>query len=271
MTAFVECYVKKGGESMTGQIKVTKVTIIFACAFLILLSSTFLYFSKRVASLEEKLKQADHELIEARQDNQTELNKYKVKLEEIVGEFETLANELEEKKTEIETYKKYLDLEEYESKTLDQAKEISSATPLDFKTSLIVLDYAEKFDLKPSFILSVIDLESNFVADEVGGAMDRGYMQIIPSTERWLVKEFGDKLGFNYDPSRIFESEYNIGLGTAYLGLLKDAYGENYDRILSEYNRGPSNLKKYFIEHKTYATAYSRVILKKENKYLTLN
>ena len=162
-------------------------------------------------------------------------------------------------------------LDDYDKEALDQAKEISQATPLDFDSSLMVVKYGEMFDLNPSFILSVIDLESNFKSTEVGAARDRGLMQIIPGTERWLIKEFGEQLGLKYDPSRIFEPEYNIGLGAAYLGLLKESYGNNYDRILSEYNRGPSNLKKYYLKHQTYQTAYSRVILNKENKYLALN
>lgn len=117
----------------------------------------------------------------------------------------------------------------------------------------------------------MIDLESNFGQYEVGGADDRGYMQIIPSTEKWLAKEFGEKIGVEFNPEQIFEPTYNIGLGAAYLSLLKGVYGENYNRILSEYNRGPYNLKRYYEANNTYVTTYSKVVLSREKKYLTFN
>lgn len=153
----------------------------------------------------------------------------------------------------------------------DRAKEISEGTPLDYKSALILLEYAEEYDLNPSLILSVIEVESNFNQWEVGSSKDRGFMQIIPSTEKWLAKDFGKEIGLNYNPDRIFDPEYNIGLAAAYLNLLKENYGDNYDRILSEYNRGPSNLKRYYQKHGTYSTSYSRKVLKAEEKYLAYN
>ncbi len=152
-----------------------------------------------------------------------------------------------------------------------QAKEIENKTPLDFETAYIVAKNSDTFNLNASLILSVMELESNFKQFEVGGADDRGYMQIIPSTEEWLADAYGEEYGLNYDPERIFEPEYNIGLASIYLSLLQRSYGNNYDRILSEYNRGPYNLKEYYLENRTYETTYSRVVLSKEHKYIALN
>jgi len=173
---------------------------------------------------------------------------------------------IEEKIKKIEDH---IDLSDEEG--IEKAKKISEKTPLDFITSCIVLKYSEKFNLKPSLILSVIDLESNFKQYEVGTSEDRGYMQIIPDTEKWLASEFGDAIGFKYNPDNIFDPDYNIGLGSAYLSLLKKEYGNDYNRILSEYNRGPYNLKKYYEANKTYVTDYSKVVLRKEKKYLAYN
>lgn len=153
----------------------------------------------------------------------------------------------------------------------EQIGEIVEKTPLDFQSAAIVMAYSKKFNIQPSLILAVIKLESNFNKFEVGAHKDRGYMQIIPSTEKWLVEKYGYKLGFEYDPQRIFEPVYNIGLGVVYLSILKEAYGENYDRILSEYNRGPYNLKAYYQKHKTYSTSYSRGVLSREKKFIGLN
>jgi soluble lytic murein transglycosylase-like protein len=112
-----------------------------------------------------------------------------------------------------------------------------------------------------------MELESNFDRYVVGTSNDRGYMQIIPSTEKWLADEFS----IPYDPSKIFEPDYNIELAGAYLSLLKKSYGSNYSRILSEYNRGPYNLARYYEEYETYSTSYSKTVLNKEKKYLAFN
>lgn len=189
--------------------------------------------------------------------------------EERILAFEEEYMELKELEKEVQKIEEHIKLDEVSK--LNQAYEISLGTPLDFETSCIVVKYADKFDLNPSLILSVIELESDFQYDLVCGAQDRGYMQIIPGTEKWLVETFGEELGFEYDPSRIFEADYNIGLGTAYLSTLQKVYGDDYNRILSEYNRGPYNLEKYYAKHNTYETTYSRVILNKEEKYLVYN
>lgn len=152
-----------------------------------------------------------------------------------------------------------------------RAKEIANGTPLDYESALILVRYADKYDLNPSLILSVIEVESNFNQWEVGSSRDRGYMQIIPATEKWLASDFGSELGLKYNPDRIFDPEYNIGLAAAYLNLLQTNYGDDYNRILSEYNRGPGNLKKYYQRNGTYSTSYSRKVLSAEKDYLAFN
>lgn len=163
----------------------------------------------------------------------------------------------------------YIDLDNEED--IQLIKNIMESTSLDFQASFVIVSYARKFDIKPSLITAVIELESNYDKYCVGTHKDRGYMQIIPETEKWLVEEFGDELGIVYNPDKIFEPEYNIGLGVSYISLLKKAYGNDYNRILSEYNRGPYNLSAYYKKYKTYETGYSRNILNIEKKYEIFN
>ena len=152
-----------------------------------------------------------------------------------------------------------------------KAIEISKSTPLDLVTSSIIIKYSNLLDLPPSLILGLIELESNFKQYEVGRDNDRGYCQIIPGTEKWLADTYGHMIGLTYDKERIFEPDYNIGLGSLYLHILKKAHGEDYHKILSEYNRGIYNLTKYYNTHGTYVTSYSRGVLNRERKYKTLN
>lgn len=156
-------------------------------------------------------------------------------------------------------------------KLQQKAEAIAEQTPLDLETSQVVVGYAEQFGLEPSLILAIIETESNFNPKEVGTHQDRGLMQIIPSTERWLAKDMGHEIGLEYNPKRIFEPEYNIGLAATYLAFLKDSYGDNFHRILSEYNRGPYNLARYYQRNGTYATGYSKKVLKLEAKYVAFN
>jgi soluble lytic murein transglycosylase-like protein len=212
---------------------------------------------------------------------ETQINNYQdeiSKVEEYKEELKvlkTMKEYYQKKSTEINKefnqLKENLNLQGLTDEELNQVAEIKEETPLDTKTSAIVLKMAKKYDLKPSLILSIMELESKFDQYAVGAAQDRGYMQIIPTTERWLTKEFYDIHHLEYNPDRIFEPEYNIELAAVYLSFLKDSHGEDYNRILSEYNRGPYNLARYFQENSTYETAYSRVILGKESKYLALN
>jgi len=165
----------------------------------------------------------------------------------------------------------FLDFDSLDTTQLEKAKEISDATPLEYESAVILVKYADIYDIPYSLVLSIIDIESGFQKNLVGADRDRGYMQIIPGTERWLAKTFGDELGLSYDPNRIFEPEYNLALGIKYLDELMSDYGVDYDRILSEYNRGPNNLKKYYEANRTYSTTYSRKVLSKNTSYVALN
>ncbi len=49
-----------------------------------------------------------------------------------------------------------------------------------------------------------METESNFNPTLVGTHKDRGLMQIIPATERWLARDFGSEVGIEYNPEEIF-------------------------------------------------------------------
>lgn len=166
---------------------------------------------------------------------------------------------------------KFIDFDAFDLPQLETVLRISEETPLNYEGALALVKYADQYDLPYSLVLSIIDLESGFQQNLVGTSKDRGYMQIIPATERWLAHTFGEELGLEYDPSRIFEPEYNLALGIKYLDMLRNNHGEDYERILSEYNRGPGNLARYYSAYRTYSTSYSRTVLSREKKYLALN
>jgi Skp family chaperone for outer membrane proteins len=220
--------------------------------------------NQKIDALEKELEQKEEKVNVIEDDLETKISI----LSKTVRSLEEKKNEAENKLDRLLTD---LKIENLEYEDIKKIGDISENTPLDLETSAILVNVANKYDLKPSLILSIMELESNFDQFTVGRDQDRGYMQIIPSTEKWLANEFAEKHNLEYNPEKIFEPDYNIELAATYLRLLKDSYGNDYNRILSEYNRGPYNLARYYEEHKTYSTSYSRVILNQEKKYLAFN
>jgi soluble lytic murein transglycosylase-like protein len=220
--------------------------------------------NQKIDALERALEQKEEKVNVIEDDLETKISI----LSKTVDSLEKKKDQAEEKLNKVLTN---LKIENLDYEDLEKIGDISENTPLDLKTSAVLVNVANKYDLKPSLILSIMELESNFDQFVVGRDQDRGYMQIIPATEKWLANEFAEKHNLEYNPEKIFEPDYNIELAATYLRLLKDSYGNDYNRILSEYNRGPYNLAKYYEEHKTYSTSYSRVILNQEKKYLAFN
>jgi len=220
--------------------------------------------NQKIDALEKELEQKEEKVNVIEDDLETKISI----LSRTVNSLEERKKKAEEKLDKLLTG---LKIENLDYEDVKKIGDISENTPLDLETSAVLVNVANKYNIKPSLILSIMELESNFDQFTIGRDQDRGYMQIIPSTEKWLANEFAEKHNLKYNPEKIFEPDYNIELAATYLRLLKDSYGNDYNRILSEYNRGPYNLARYYEEHKTYSTSYSRVILNQEKKYLAFN
>ncbi|MFT9496416.1 lytic transglycosylase domain-containing protein [Anaerosolibacter sp.] len=147
------------------------------------------------------------------------------------------------------------------------AFEIKKRTQLSDNTIAQILQYEQRTGMPIKIVLAVMDQESSFNKDAVGTSEDRGLMQIIPETEAWLCKKYGEQFGISYDPKRIFDEDYNIALGTIYLWHLYKAYPENYHRIFTEYNRGYYKAANYYKEKGHYMTTYSKKVMEKMKKY----
>lgn len=176
-------------------------------------------------------------------------------------------NNENENRLALEMVTDLLNIIHYEPEQVKRAYKVFQETPLNFESSLYLIRYCDLYEIDTALVLSMIDLESNFDPLVVGTSQDRGLMQIIPSTEKWLAESYGTDLGLTYDPELIFEPEYNLGLALSYIAMLKKQHGDNYHRILSEYNRGPYHLAAYYSEHQTYKTSYSSAILSRMKKY----
>lgn len=84
-------------------------------------------------------------------------------------------------------------------------------------------------------IFGITRQESGFdprVASSVGA---RGMMQIMPATARSVAK----RIGVAYDPNRLNDPDYNMRLGSAYLGHMINGFSGSYVLAAAAYNAGP--------------------------------
>jgi soluble lytic murein transglycosylase len=100
---------------------------------------------------------------------------------------------------------------------------------------------AQRHDLDPAWIAAEIRAESIFNPKARSGANARGLMQILPSTGAAVAK----RLGLPWSSGeQLYDSSFNIALGSAYLRELEDKYGAAYQAIAA-YNAGPAPVARW--------------------------
>jgi soluble lytic murein transglycosylase len=87
---------------------------------------------------------------------------------------------------------------------------------------------------EPAFSLSIARQESNF-DPHARSKVAFGLMQLIPDTARAMAR----KIGLEYGTSRLDEPDFNMRLGSAYLGQLVDEFSGSYVLASAAYNAGP--------------------------------
>jgi soluble lytic murein transglycosylase len=111
---------------------------------------------------------------------------------------------------------------------------------------------SEKYGYDWELILAIIKTESslNARAKSCKGAI--GLMQVMPSTAEWLSPQ----LGLEYDGhSSLYDPVYNVKLGTHYLHMLHQKFG-NIEKAIAAYNKGPTGLTRYLRRGKGFPSRY---------------
>jgi soluble lytic murein transglycosylase len=107
------------------------------------------------------------------------------------------------------------------------------------KIAQTIIDESTKHGFDPVFLMSVIEGESSWRPDKVGGVGEIGLMQLRPSTAKWMAKRSGLKWQGEkslYDPCQ------NIKIGASYLSYLRDRFDDHARLYLAAYNMGQSNV-----------------------------
>lgn len=125
-----------------------------------------------------------------------------------------------------------------------------------------VLGAARRYGIDPALVYAVIEVESAFNPYAISPANAYGLMQVVPATAgRDVFERVRGEAG---EPSReqLFDPEFNIDIGTAYLHLLDSQYlARINDRDsrghakIAAYNGGPGSTLRAFDSNQTRALA----------------
>ena len=120
--------------------------------------------------------------------------------------------------------------------------------PIKYQESVSIT--AEKYNLEPSLVYSIIRCESGFKEDAQSHAQAIGLMQVMPDTFSWL-KNSDDSLP-DVDVEMLYETATNIEYGCYYVRYLLDHFG-NEKTAIAAYNAGPGNVEKW-LENPDYSS-----------------
>ena len=119
-----------------------------------------------------------------------------------------------------------------------------------------VVDAAEKYDVKPSVMVSLIFVESRWSPRAVSRDGACGLTQILPRYTAGFRNRFGKKLTCK----QLFDSETSIRRGTKILSYYVDRYRVNYKRSLCSYNAGPRRCRRGIAKNKGHR--YAKKVLR---------
>ncbi len=115
--------------------------------------------------------------------------------------------------------------------------------PLKYKD--IIIKYANEYDVPPSLIAGIINAESGFKNTAVSKVGAVGLMQIMPSTAEYVA----NTIDLEYNEVKLFEPEFNIEIGTAYISKLIKQFND-IDTAICAYNAGPNNVSTWLLDTK---------------------
>ncbi|MCD5410514.1 MAG: lytic transglycosylase domain-containing protein [Clostridiales bacterium] len=106
----------------------------------------------------------------------------------------------------------------------------------------LIVEYAEKYDLDPYLLASIIRNESGFNPNAVSIKGASGLMQIMPLTGEWITESIGRT---DYSDEMLFDPEKNISLGAWYLNFLYNKFDGDLKLVIAAYNAGNGNVRTW--------------------------
>jgi soluble lytic murein transglycosylase len=88
---------------------------------------------------------------------------------------------------------------------------------------------------EPALVLGITRQESGFHPRARSHADARGMMQLLPATAQSVAR----RMGVSYSADKLWEPDYNMQLGSSFLGQLVDRFSGSYIMAAAGYNAGP--------------------------------
>ncbi len=139
------------------------------------------------------------------------------------------------------------DLRELYLNERDLKEYISSLTQLSEDECKLIIKGSRNNHIDPFIVLGVLKTESNFDPYAVGLSGERGLGQLMENTAMPVAQN----LGYEYDPEKLFNPEYNIELTITQLSYLYNLYEKDINKTLTAYNRGKQGLIDYINDGKS--------------------
>lgn len=145
---------------------------------------------------------------------------------------------------------------------------ISSLTQLSKDECELIIKGSRNNQIDLFIVLGVLKTESDFDPYAVGLSGERGLGQLMENTAIPVAQN----LGYEYDPEKLFNPEYNIELTITQLSYLHNLYEKDINKTLTAYNRGKQGLIDYINEGKSpynnpAMSDYSVKVLKYANQF----
>jgi len=118
--------------------------------------------------------------------------------------------------------------------------------PIKFENE--IRTYAKMYDLEPSVVASLINVESSYNANAKSNKNAIGLMQIKLTTANYLDEINDRKL---ISENELFNAKNNIKYGCEYLRYLLDKFEDIYT-MLASYNAGETRVR-YWIKNTNYS------------------
>ena len=135
----------------------------------------------------------------------------------------------------------------------------SKYKPQSQRIAQTIIDESLKNKFDPVFLMSVIEGESSWRPDKVGGVGEVGLMQIRPTTAKWMAQ----KAGLQWEGAASLKDPCtNIEIGAAYLSYLRDHFDSHARLYLAAYNMGQSNVTQA-LDKKIWPKDYPIHIMKR--------
>ncbi|NLW64426.1 MAG: lytic transglycosylase domain-containing protein [Syntrophomonadaceae bacterium] len=108
----------------------------------------------------------------------------------------------------------------------------------------LVMTYAERYDIDPLLVFSLIKVESRFSPAATSESGARGLMQLMPDTARWAAHQLDME---EFDDSKLTDPETNIKLGCWYLADLTREFNGRLPIVIAAYNAGRGNVREWLL------------------------